>query len=147
MSQPAHPRAMEPSRPGRTRTAPPELPPRFPFGGRYRAYTLFDATGILYLALGFLILRVVWALGDGATAWDAVLETFRSPVYIAFHLFSLLCVVFVAVRFFGLFPRAQPPRIGPVKPPPQSVILAMLYVAWIGATALFAFVLTGGLAG
>jgi fumarate reductase subunit C len=145
MAGPAHPDAMSPSRPGRTRTAPPQQPDKFPFQGRYRAYTLFDWTGILYLLLGFLALRVVWALGDGPEAWDAALASFESPVYIAFHIVALVGVCFVGVRFFSLFPKAQPPKIGPLEPPPQGVILAMLYGAWIGATVLFSAILAGGL--
>ncbi len=136
---------MAPSKPGSTRTAPPRLPDQFPFAGRYRAYTLFDATGVIYLLLGFLALRVVWALGDGEAAWVAVLDSFQNPLYVAFHALALVSVVFVGVRFFRLFPRAQPPRIRPLRPPPDPVITAMLYGAWIGVTVLFSAVLAGGL--
>ena len=52
-------------------------------------------------------------------------------------------MVFVGVRFFSFFPKAQPPRIGPLKPPPQSVILGMLYVVWIGVTGLMSLILAG----
>ena len=147
MAHPAHPEAMAPSTPGGTRTAPPMRPPQYPFTGRYRAYTLFGWTGLLYLLLGFLALRVVWALGDGQAAFDAVLASFEHPLYIAFHVLALAGVCFVAVRFFGLFPKAQPPRVGPLKPPPAPVILATLYVAWLGATVVFAAILAGGLFG
>ena len=136
---------MAPAKPGPTRTAPPNRPPQFPFAGRYRAYTLFDATGVLYLLLGFLALRVVWALGDGEAAWAAVLESFRHPLYLAFHALSLAAVIFVGVRFFRLFPKANPPKIGPLRPPPAPVITAVLYSAWIGLTLLFTAILSGGL--
>ena len=145
MARDAHPNAMAPSRPGRTRTAPPRLPDHFPFEGRYFAHTLFGATGILYLMLGFLALGTVWALGSGQEAWERVLGTYRSPVYVVFHLIALVGVLFVGVRFYGFFPKAQPPRIGPLKPPPAPVILAMLYAAWIGITLLLSAVLAGGL--
>jgi fumarate reductase subunit C len=138
---------MQPARPGRTRTAPPLLPDRFPFQGRYLAYTLFDLTGAVYLAMGFVMLRVVWALGDGPEAWQALRESFARPGWLAFHALALLCVCFVAVRFFRLFPKSQPPRIGPVKPPPRPVIHAILYVVWIGVTLVFAAILGGGLFG
>ena len=62
-----------------------------------------------------------------------------------FHLLTLVSVVFVGVRFFRLFPKAQPPRIGPAKPPPAPVIVAGLYAAWIGVTLLFVLVLAGGI--
>ena len=111
MARMSHPHAMAPSRPGRTRTAPPRMPREYPMQGRYRAYTLFDATGVVYLL---------------------------------FHALALASVVFVGVRFFRLFPKAQPPKLGPAKPPPQPVILAMLYAVWLGATLALGVVLAGG---
>ena len=145
MARAAHPGAMAPPQPGSTRTAPPKMPNEYPMGGRYAAYTLFDATGIVYMLLGLLILRAVWALGTGETAWQGILSGYESPLYIAFHAFSLICVVFVGVRFFRLFPKAQPPQIGPLKPPPQPVIAAMLYAVWIGVTLALTVVLAGGI--
>ena len=145
MAAPAHPDAMSPSKTGRTRTAAPRRPDQFPFRGRYRAYTLFSWTGVIYLLLGFLALRVVWALGSGESAFRSVIGSFDNPLYIAFHLLALVSVVFVGVRFFGWFPKAQPPSIGPLKPPPAPVILGMLYAAWIGVTVVFAAILAGGL--
>ena len=145
MGAPAHPQAMAPSKPGKTRTAPPLRPPQFPMKGRYRKYVLFDATGLIYLLVGFVALRAVWALGSGEAAWMGFRMQMQHPAYILFHLASLAAVIFVAVRFFGLFPKAQPPRIGPLKPPPQPVILAGLYAAWIGITVGMSMVLTGRL--
>ena len=141
----AHPHAMAPAKPGKTRTAPPQRPPKFPTGGRYLAYTLFDWTGLIYLLLGFLVLKTIWSLGEGQAAWEAQIASFSHPAYIAFHILSFISVVFVGVRFFRLFPKAQPPRIGPAKPPPESMILGMLYVVWIGATVLFGAILAGGI--
>ncbi len=147
MARAAHPEAMAPSKPGRTRTAPPQMPPKFPMQGRYRAYTIFDATGLVYLLMGFGVLHAVRALGDGAAAWQAVLAGWANPVYVAFHLLALASVLFVGVRFFRLFPKAQPPRIGPARPPPGPVIHGMLYAVWIGVTVVFAAILAGGLFG
>jgi fumarate reductase subunit C len=141
----AHPHAMSSARPGTTRTAPPRLPPEFPLRGRYRAYTLFGATGLVYLLLGLLVLRQVFALGGGEPAWSEAMEDLRNPLYVVFHAFALACVVFVAVRFFALFPKAQPPRIGALRPPPQPVILALLYGAWIGVSLVLTAILVGGI--
>ena len=145
MARPADPHAMAPSKPGRTRTAPPRMPREFPMRGRYRAYTLFDATGVVYLLLGFLVLRQVRALVEGPAAWSAAMEDLRNPLYVAFHALAFACVVFVAVRFFRLFPKSQPPKLGPLRPPPQPVILGMLYAAWIGVSLLLTAILAGGL--
>ena len=145
MSRPAHPKAMAAHLPGRTRTAPPRMPREYPFGGRYGAYTLFDSTGLVYLLLGGLALRLARALADGPAAWDAVMASFRNPIYVAFHALALAAVCFVAVRFFGLFPKAQPPKVGPLAPPPAPVIVGGLYAAWIGVTVLLTAILAGGI--
>jgi fumarate reductase subunit C len=112
---------------------------------RIRIYLLFDATGLIYYMIGFLVLRQIWALGNGPEAWNAAMEQLTSPLYIAFHVITLLSLVFVGVRFFRLFPKAQPPRIGPAKPPPGGVIQAMLYLVWIGVTVLMVAILAGGI--
>lgn len=145
MARAAHPDAMKPHQTGRTRTAPPMAPAQFPFAGRYRAYTLFDTTGVLYLLMGFVALRVVWALGDGPAAWRDVQADLANPLYVAFHLLCLVALVFVGVRFFRLFPKAQPARIGPIKRPPQPILHAGLYVAWIAVSGALAFILAGGM--
>jgi len=145
MSRAAHPHAMQPHRPGSTRTAPPQMPPQFPSQGRYLSYSLFGATGILYLMAGFVALRAVRALGEGPEAWAALQAQFAHPLYVAFHALSLLAVLFVGVRFFRLFPKAQPAKIGPAKPPPRPVIHAMLYVVWIAVSGGLALVLAGGI--
>lgn len=134
---------MAPRKPGRTRTAPPQLPDKFPMGGRYLAYTLFDWTGLVYFMLGFLILSDAWHLGSDEAAWYRSLAAYGGVVSVVFHLIALISVIFVGVRFFGFFPKAQPPRIGPLKPPPKVVILAMLYLAWIGISGLLALILAG----
>ncbi|MEM7412589.1 MAG: hypothetical protein AAF430_20330 [Myxococcota bacterium] len=145
MARAAHPHAMTPSRPGSTRTAPPMMPPKFPTQGRYFSYTLFGATGIIYLVAGFVALRAIWALGEGPGSWQGMLEQLGHPLYVAFHVLALVAVLFVGVRFFSLFPKAQPAKIGPAKPPPEPVLLAGLYAAWIAVAGGLALVLAGGI--
>ncbi len=145
MAGPAHPRSMTPSKPGRTRTAPPQRPGTWPSSPRVRLYLLFGATGLFYLLAGFVVLRVLWTLGEGPDQWEALLVSLASPLSIIFHVISLVSVVFVGIRFFGLFPKAQPARIGPAKPPPAPVILAGLYAAWLGLTLVYSAILAGGL--
>jgi fumarate reductase subunit C len=116
-----------------------------PLQGRYFTYTLFGLTGILYLLCGFVALRVVWALGTSAGAWQEILAQLSHPLYVVFHAVSFAAVIFVGVRFFRLFPKAQPAKIGPAKPPPAPVLVAMLYGAWIAVAGGLALVLAGGI--
>jgi fumarate reductase subunit C len=145
MARPAHPHSMAPSGPGRTRTAPPQMPAQFPMSGRYLTHTLFGATGILYLLCGFGALRAVWMLGSGPTAWAAFQREYESAPLIVLHVVCLAAVIFVGVRFFSLFPKSQPAKIGPAKPPPRPVIHAMLYAAWIAVSGGLALVMAGGI--
>jgi len=143
MAGPAHPHAMAPPKPGRTRAAPPQMPASWWSAKRIRNYLLFDATGIVYFLVAFLAIGLIDALGAGPEAWGAAMGRLQNPLYIAFHLLCLVSVIFVAVRFFRLFPKAQPPTIGPAKPPPAAVIHATLYVVWFGITALMTAILAG----
>ena len=146
VARPAHPHAMQPARPGRTRTAPPLLPDQYPFQGRYRAYTLFDLTGVVYFAAR---LRGA-ARGLGARQRPGCLAARCGAASRARSGSPSTCSRWSAsassrVRFFRLFPKSQPPRIGPAKPPPRPVIHAMLYAAWIGVTLVIAVILAGGI--
>ena len=141
--RPADPQAMRPPKPGPTRTAPPMVPDRFWTQPRMLTYLLFDATGIVYMLVGFVALRVAWALAGGLAAWQELQRAFASPGYVIFHLIALVSAIFVGVRFFRLFPKAQPAKIGPAKPPPQPVLHAMLYAAWAGVTLVLLAVLGG----
>jgi len=144
MPGPAHPDAMAPPKPGRTRTAPPQMPSSWWSAPRIRTYLLFDATGFIYLLAGFVTLRLIWALGEGPESWNAAMATISSPLYISFHVLALFSVIFVAVRFFRLFPKAQPRDTGLPMPPP-GVIHGMLYVLWIAVTVGLSAVLAGGI--
>ena len=138
----AHPDAMAPSVPGPTRTA---APLRGPGNSRTRVYTLFGLTGFVYLAVSISALEIVWALGGGAESWEAMQGWLASPIAILFHAVSFASVIFVAVRFFSLVPKAQPAHIGPLKPPPAALLQAGLYAAWIGLTLVLSAILAGGL--
>jgi fumarate reductase subunit C len=140
----AHPQAMQPSKPARTRTAPPRMPDRFPLRGRYASYVAFGATSFLYLALGLLVLRVAWALGSGPEAWAALQQDFRHPLYLTFHALALVVLIWAGWRFLiKLAPKANPPKIGPLRRPPLAVFPPLLGAAWLVASALVLVVLWG----
>jgi fumarate reductase subunit C len=107
---------------------------------RIRTYLLFDATGVIYFLVAFVAIRMIRALAKGEAAWSTAMTSLESPIYIAFHVLCLVSVIFVAVRFFRLFPKAQPRNL-PV--PPDPVIHATLYVAWIGVTLGLSAILAG----
>jgi len=140
----ANPEAMQPSTPGSTRTAPAAMPDKFPTGGRYLSYMLFGATSIFYLLASLLILRMAWALGDGAEAWDRVMASFANPLYLAYHVLALVVFTWAGWRFLiKLSAKANPPTIGPLRRPPLAAFPPMMGALWVGATALAVIVLWG----
>ncbi|HEX2485588.1 MAG TPA: hypothetical protein VHQ66_09820 [Myxococcota bacterium] len=138
--------AMKGSAPPRTRTADPAPPRNFPFRGNYLPYVAFGSCGILLFAVGFGLLRLVWVLGDGdATRWKAIFESYRHPLYIVFHAFALVALTWFTFRFFRLFPKTQPPKLGPLPRPPDAVFLIGLGAAFTVSTLLVGLVLGGAL--
>jgi fumarate reductase subunit C len=135
--------SMKARRPGRTRTAPPNMPDLYPLRGRYRAYVAFGSCGIFFLLAGLLLLRAVWALGSGPEAWQEVMASFGHPLYVIYHAIAVGALLWFTLRFFRLFPKSQPPRIGPAKPPPEPVLLAALHGALVVATLLVVLLLGG----
>ena len=144
MAGSAHPHSMAPPKPGRTRTAPPQMPSSWWSASRTRTYLLFDATGVIYFLVGFLVLKMIWSLGEGPESWNAMMAGFKNPIYIAFHALALASVIFVGVRFFRLFPKAQPRDTG-LPMPPEPAIQALLYVVWGALTLVFVCILAGGI--
>ena len=144
-SKAAHPEAMAPPTPGPTRTAPPMQPGSWKTSPRMKQYARFGLTGWIYLFASFAGIAIVWSLGSGPEAYARMQAILAHPLAVGFHLLALASVVFVLVRFFGLFPKAQPARIGPAKPPPQPVLKVMLYGVWIGIALVMAIVKAGGL--
>ena len=144
MAGPAHPEAMAPPQPGRTRTAPPEMPSSWWGSRRIRNYLLFDATGIIYFLVGFVAIDLIWSLGSGPEVWEHRLASLSHPLYVLFHLLALGSVIFVGIRFFSLFPKAQPRDTG-LPMPPAGVIKGLLYVVWVGVTLVFSAILAGGM--
>lgn len=142
--------AMRSRRPQPTRTAPPRPPGKFPFraslgrrGGPLLAYITFGSCGVFFLLSGLILLRVVWALGDGAAAWETVQSDFRSPLYVAYHALAFVALVWFTLRFFRLFPKTQPPRIGPLPRPPLVAFTVALNGALVVVSAALVLVLWG----
>jgi fumarate reductase subunit C len=144
MARMAHPQAMQPSKPGSTRTAAAEMPPKFPTGGRYLSYIAFGCTSFFYLLVGLLVLRVVNALAAGPDAWAALQASFQNPIYLAFHVVTFLVLVWAGWRFLiKLSAKAQPKKIGRLRPPPVQAIPPLFGALWLGASALVVIVLWG----
>lgn len=143
MAGAAHPEAMSPRHKGPTRTAPPQMPASWWSAPRIRTYLLFGATGFVYLLMGLLVLRLAWTLAEGPAAWQAALASLSNPLYIAFHLLTLVSLVFVGLRAFGMMMPKMQPRGGPLPVLPPSAVRGVVFGAWLVITVLMTLVLSG----
>ena len=100
--------------------------------------------GFFYLIVALQVLRMVLALAAGPEAWDRVLVSFQHPLYLGFHAITLAVLLWAGWRFLiKLSAKAQPKKIGPLRPPPAEAIPPLMGVLWLGASALVIIVLWG----
>jgi fumarate reductase subunit C len=138
--------SMKPHSPGRTRTAPPEMPAQYWTRGRYLPYILFGSCGFLIYAVAFEVLHTVWILGNhDPAAWQAHLDSHRHPLYLLFHFVALVGLTWFGLRFFGLFPKTQPPKIMGAPKPPDLFFTLALNGAFVAATIAIVLVLGGAI--
>lgn len=137
--------AMRPETPGSTRTADPRPPDQFPSKGNYFGYIAFGLGSSLMLLVSANLLRVVWALMEGEAAFRALMQSFGHPLYVLFHTIAFIWLVWVALRFFSLFPKTQPFRMGPFQRPADGVLVGGLYAIFAGATVVVSAILVGAI--
>jgi fumarate reductase subunit C len=137
--------AMRPKAPSRTRTADPRPPDQFWTRGNYLGYVAFGSTGVLMILVALGILRAANALGRGEAAWNALMESYSHPLYLWFHAFALAVLTWFALRFFRVFPKTQPPTIGPLRRPPLGLIKVALNGGFVLVSLALALVLGGAL--
>jgi fumarate reductase subunit C len=120
------------------------MPDQFWVRGRYRAYIAFGACGFFLMTVALLVLRTVWTLGHhDAAAWDALLASYAHPLYVAFHVLALVAVTWFALRFFRLFPKTQPPTVGPLRRPPDVFFAVALNGGFVLVSLVAAAILWG----
>ena len=135
--------AMKPKTAGPTRTADPRPPDKFPFGGNYGPYLLFGSCGAFLLLTSLIAVEFVLALGGGEAKYDAFMTRIHGAAYQAYFWIALIALIWFTVRFFGLFPKTQPFRLGPLKRPPDAVMLAGLLGAFVALNLVVAVILGG----
>jgi len=138
---------MRSARPAPTPMAPPRPPDRFPAGPRYRGYLLFGMGSALMLPLGFELLAALWALASGGAAWREFQAGLAHPLRIAWHAVAGVWLTWVALRFFRLFPKTQPRRLGPFRRPPDWLLVSGLYGVFAAVSLVLGLWLAGRIGG
>jgi fumarate reductase subunit C len=89
------------------------------------------------------LLLLVRAVSQGEASYQRFFAWSRHPVVLVLNVITLLFVLFHAVTWFNLAPKAMVVHFGG-KRVPGSLISASNYAAWAAATALVLWLLLGG---
>jgi fumarate reductase subunit C len=106
----------------------------------YLKFTLREVSSVFVAWFVLETLIQLSALIDGPAAYLRFQDFLRNPVVIAVNVISLFFVVFHAVTWFNLAPKAMAVRMGG-KRVPAILISGPQYIAWIVVSAVLAWLL------
>jgi len=93
----------------------------------------------------FVVITVlqIRALRRGPAGYEQFQQWLRSPILIVADVVALLFVIFHALTWFNLTPKAMPLRVGG-KRVPSLLIVAPSYFVWLAVSATVAWILLRG---
>jgi fumarate reductase subunit C len=106
----------------------------------YLKFTLREVSSVFVAWFVIETLIQLSALIDGQAAYARFQDFLRNPVVIAVNIISLFFVIFHAVTWFNLAPKAMAVRMGG-KRVPALLISGPQFVAWIVVSAALAWLL------
>ncbi|PWU03849.1 MAG: fumarate reductase subunit C [Terriglobia bacterium] len=111
-----------------------------------RAYLRFILRELSSIFVAWFVLETLFqinALAGGPSAYSDFEQFLRNPVVIASNVISFLFVLFHAVTWFNLSPKAMAVRLGG-KRVPAALIAGPNYVAWVLISAGVAWLILRG---
>lgn len=106
-------------------------------------YTKFVLRELTSLAVAYFALLAIWkveAIGSGPAAYQRFLGWMQAPFFLLLNTLAFLLVVYHAVTWFNLAPRAMVVRVGG-KRLPDWVIQAANYAAWLAVSVFAVWIL------
>jgi succinate dehydrogenase subunit C len=111
--------------------------------GSYLVFILRELSSIFVAWFVLYLLLLVRAVSLGPTPYQRFLAWSGQPLVLALNIVSLFFVVFHAITWFNLAPKAMVVRLGRTRVP-GILIAASNYFAWALASALVVWLLLGG---
>jgi fumarate reductase subunit C len=109
----------------------------------YLKFILRELSSVFVAWFVIMTLLQIRALQRGPADYMEFQEWLRSPILVALNALSLSFVIFHAVTWFNLAPKAMAIRVGG-KRVPSLLIAAPNYIAWLAISAAVAWLLVGG---
>ena len=111
-----------------------------------RSYALFvlrELTSVFVALFALLCLWQVWAVRQGPDAYAQFLARTRTPAFLAVSAVAFLFVLFHAITWFNLAPKAMVLRVRG-KRVPDWAVAGSNYLAWVVLSGVVAFFLLRG---
>jgi fumarate reductase subunit C len=111
-----------------------------------RSYTRFVLREFTSVFVAFFAVVTLWqlrALAEGPEAYGRFLARLQTPLFLVLDTIAFLFVLFHAITWFNLTPKAMVLRLGG-KRVPDAVILGLNYAAWLVLSGAVAFLLLRG---
>ena len=111
-----------------------------------RSYTGFVLRELTSVFVAFFAVVYLWqlrALAQGPEAYGQFLARLKAPLVLALDTVAFLFVLFHAITWFNLAPKAMVVRLRG-KRVPDGVIVGLNYAAWLVLSGAVAFVLLRG---
>ena len=109
----------------------------------YLRFILRELSSVSVAWFVAITLLQIAALRRGSTAYMGFQAWLRSPILVALNLLSLFFIVFHAVTWFNLAPKAMALRAGG-KRVPSLLIVMPSYLAWLAISATVAWIVLRG---
>ncbi|MGE5344499.1 MAG: hypothetical protein ACM3JH_00970 [Acidithiobacillales bacterium] len=109
----------------------------------YAKFVLRELTSVFVAFFSLVLLWQLRALSRGPEAYEHFLARLRSPLFIAFDALAFLFVLFHAVTWFNLAPKALALRLSGRRVA-DGVIVGLNYAAWLALSAGVALFLLRG---
>ena len=104
----------------------------------YTRFVLREITSVFVAFFALIYLGLVRSLVAGPVAYAHFMARLQSPWFLILHIVTLLFVLFHAITWFNLAPKAMVLRLGG-KRVPDFVIVAGNYLVWLVASAVVAW--------
>ena len=112
---------------------------------RRRSYLAFILRELSSIFVGWFVvflLLLVRAVSQGESRYQLFLDWSRGPAVLALNVVSLCFIVYHAITWFNLAPKAMVLRVGGTRVP-GFLIAGSNYLAWAMASALVSWLLLG----
>ncbi len=109
----------------------------------YLRFVLRELSSVFVAFFVVITLLQIHALSRGEQAYTDFQRWLRSPLLLGLNAISFLFVLFHALTWFNLAPRAMTVRVGG-KRVAGSLVAASNYVAWLVISAVVAWLILGG---